>query len=157
MVSIAVDSWTPPGMKFSVLGIIAFYTDSNWKVRHICLDMHDVSEKSGKEAICTKIYTTLEQYQLQNRILSITGDNGSHISTDFITSMLESNNITVKHSIPWIRCFSHIINLVCQELFKIKNDTSTASSRAPKGLENLIEAPEFNMMQTIHLRMPMTR
>jgi hypothetical protein len=146
MVSIIVDSWTPPGMKFNVFGILAFYIDKDWKTRRICLAMHDISEKSGTDVVQEKIFNTLKRYNLQNRILSITGDNGSHISINQLKSQLLQDNIQTQHRIPWIRCFVHNINLICQELYKIKNDR-LPTTQIPNGLENIIEPPAISEVE----------
>ncbi len=114
MVSLVVDSWTPPGMKYTVFGVLCFFVDSQWNTRHFCLGFQNVSGGQTGEHITQYIASLVKAHQLHQRVLSITADNGAHIDIVQITNAITSlGNTRIRHRISYLRCFAHIINLVC--------------------------------------------
>ncbi|GES99322.1 zinc finger BED domain-containing protein RICESLEEPER 2-like [Rhizophagus clarus] len=95
----------------SFLGITIHCITNDWKIKKCLLDFISLEGFHSAELILTKLTNVLQEFNISDRIISLTTDNGSNMLAcrRELASELEAGffNFTFIHN----RCAAHIINL----------------------------------------------
>jgi len=110
-VALTTDIWTSSHNHTSYLGITMHYINNEWELKKCILDFIPIEESHLSRLILSKITNLLQEFNLNNRIISLTTDNGSNMLAcgRELANELEAcfSNLTFSHK----RCAAHIINL----------------------------------------------
>jgi len=71
--------------------------------------------------LTSKVYQTLDEYDLKKRLFCITGDNAANnltMARHLSSQLAIKDNIVWDPDINYIPCFAHVINLVVQKFIK---------------------------------------
>jgi hypothetical protein len=132
-ISFTMDGWTSPN-NISFVCVTCHYVDENWNRRNLLLALREIESCSGRNL--SKLYKkVLKEFGIdKSKILAITLDNASSNSSmieDFNQS-IEEENFRAKR----VRCFAHILNLVCKE--SLKEAQKNLVTDSPKLRENTL-------------------
>jgi len=103
------------------LGITAHWIDDKFCLHRQLLSFIHLTGSHTGSLLASKVYQTLDEYDLKKRLFCITGDNAANNMT---MARHLSNHLAVKDNIVWdpdtnyIPCFAHVINLVVQKFIK---------------------------------------
>lgn len=127
-ISIMFDSWTRPNRQNSVLGVICFFLDDNWKRQQVLLGFADCSTKADALGTSELLYKILDGHHLAHRFSTMTTDNGAHFSLQYLEEQIQRNHQLYNPPLKLtrIRCTAHIWNLVASEIYDT-NKVLTAS------------------------------
>jgi len=110
-VALTTDIWSSSYSNTAFLGITIHYINSDWKLKKSILDFIPIEGSHSSRLILSKITNLLQEFNLNNRIISLTTDNGSNMLAcgRELANELEAcfSNLTFSHK----RCAAHIINL----------------------------------------------
>lgn len=110
-IALTTDIWTSSCNHTAYLGITMHYIDSDWKLKKCILDFIPIEGSHSSRLIFGKIIGLLQEFNLNDRIISLTTDNGSNMLAcgRDMANELEACfcNLTFSHK----RCAAHIINL----------------------------------------------
>ena len=110
-VALTTDIWSSSYSNIAFLGITMHYINSDWKLKKCLLDFIPIEGSHSARLISSKITNLLQEFNLSDRIISLTTDNGSNMLAcgRELANELEICfcNLTFSHR----RCAAHIINL----------------------------------------------
>ena len=110
-VALTTDIWSSSYNNTAFLGITMHYINSDWKLKSCILDFIPIEGSHSSRLILSKITNLLQEFNLNDRIISLTTDNGSNMLAcgRELANELEACfcNLTFSHK----RCAAHIINL----------------------------------------------
>jgi len=78
MVSFTLDGWTSP-FQTSFLGITARWIDDNWNLQDVTLGFEHILGPHTGEVLMQAFVKVVERFGLQQKVFSITSDNGSNV------------------------------------------------------------------------------
>lgn len=116
-ISFGLDIWTSPN-QIQTMGITAHFVSDDWKLINMVLDCHPFPGVHYGIDIYRLFESILVEWNLQDRIATITLDNASNNDT-FVENCIE--NISYFNAEMHIRCFAHILNL-CSVIFLDEKD-----------------------------------
>ena len=96
MVAFTLDGWTSP-FQASFLAVTAHWIDDNWEQKDVTLGFEHLKGSHTGEALMQAFIKVVERFNLQQKIISITSDNGSNVLK--LTTDLE--NYTREHPNEW--------------------------------------------------------
>ena len=94
--------------------IISHYTYSNWKLKKKVLGFRIIYHPHNGRAIYESMTSVFREYNIQNKIFSITFDNASN-NTSVIDLFIRTVRGGRLNEIFRVRCVCHIINLIVQD------------------------------------------
>lgn len=110
-ISLTTDIWSSTYNNTAFLGITMHYITNNWTMKKCLLDFISIEGSHSAALILTKLTDVLQEFNISNRIISLTTDNGSNMLAcgRELANELEAGffNFTFSHN----RCAAHIINL----------------------------------------------
>ena len=89
MVAFTLDGWTSP-FQTSFLAVTAHWIDDNWVQQDVTLGFECLKGSHSGEALMETFVKVVERFNLQQKVMSITSDNGSNVlklTTEFETYM----------------------------------------------------------------------
>ena len=110
-VSLTTDIWSSSYNNTAYLGVTMHYINVNWEIKKCLLDFIPMEGSHTGILISTKLTNILQDFNISDRVISLTTDNGSNMLVcgralaDQLE--LEFSNLTFSHN----RCTAHIINL----------------------------------------------
>jgi len=110
-VALTTDIWTSSHNHTSYLGITMHYIDNNWDLKKCILDFIPIEGSHSSRLILSKIIDLLQEFNLNNRIISLTTDNGSNMLACGRDLANELEICFCNLSFSYKRCAAHIINL----------------------------------------------
>ncbi|KAL0228016.1 hypothetical protein RCL1_004159 [Eukaryota sp. TZLM3-RCL] len=143
--SLTCDLWTS-GAQVPFLGITAHLIDKDFILKSFVLDMKMLPHPHSAVDIADSISETLEQFEISNKVIAVTTDNGKNIinaikqlstkdeelEEEDNLPVQELDLITVFDTVPFgRRCLGHILNLAARaglDLIKPKIKKSEKSS-----------------------------
>src|SRR3954463_5484565 len=127
-ISLTTDIWTSSYNHTAFLGITMHYINNNWKVKKCLLDFIPIEGSHIGSLILTKLIELLQEFNISNRVISLTTDNGSNmlVCGRELANELEAGffGLSFSHN----RCAAHIINLAVKAELK-HLDTSIVKLR----------------------------
>jgi Protein of unknown function (DUF 659) len=105
-VSITTDIWSSIKNE-GFLGITIHFIDKNWVLKHFTLDLFRFKGSHTGQSIANEIYKIIEEFGLQNRVISMTTDNASNM-----TACAKALENKFDHTFIHYRCVAHILNLI---------------------------------------------
>jgi hypothetical protein len=153
-ISFTMDGWTSPN-NLSIEAITAHYIDENWNRKSVILAIREMKSSTGVE-LANLFKKVMKEYNIdQSKILAITMDNASannsmieevNLSQQDSFQSINNNNFDNNENISQlyessnfnatrVRCFAHIINLVCKEALKLNQRTNVTDN------SQLVDAP----------------
>ena len=110
-VALTTDIWFSNYNNTAYLGITMHYINSDWKLKSCILDFIPIEGSHSSRLILSKITNLLQEFNLNDRIISLTTNNGNNMLAceRELANELEACfcNLTFSHK----RCAAHIINL----------------------------------------------
>jgi hypothetical protein len=91
------------------IGITIHYITEEWKLKHFTLEITQITGSHTGAAICDLINNLLEEFNLKEKILSITTDNGSNMVK--ACQLLKDDLKLTAPNFVHFRCICHILNL----------------------------------------------
>lgn len=85
MVAFTLDGWTSP-YQTSFLAVTAHWINDNWVQQDVTLGFEHLTGSHTGKALMHAFIKVVERFNLQQKVLSITSDNGSNVlklTTDF--------------------------------------------------------------------------
>jgi hypothetical protein len=140
--SLSLDCWTSPFQQ-AFIAITGYFLDESWEYREVLLGFEPLLGTHSGENLAKVVQTTIEAYDLSDRIIAITADNASNNHT--LVTSLQAEYPTCS----FIRnpCMAHVIQLSLKQLLgQMKagpeNDTidliwSEDLSRSKRGIEGI--------------------
>lgn len=116
-ISIALDCWTSP-FRQAFMAITGYFIDDEWNYREILLGFEPLHGSHSSANLSAILFDLLQQYDIIDRVLSITTDNASNNLT-LIESMhdsIQSSQIGVTTTMIRVPCIAHVIQLSLQRL-----------------------------------------
>jgi hypothetical protein len=110
-ISRVLDIWTSPSSK-PFLGITVHFIDKDWEVRDCLLDFIAFKGSHTGEKMGETLISVLEEFGIENKILTVTVDNKSN--NDTMVAYLLNKGI-LKDAECHIRCFAHVLNLAVKD------------------------------------------
>ncbi len=124
-ISLTCDAWTARNQD-QFVGISAHYIDNEWVLRKELLGFSLLEGEHSGEKLAAVLHEHIVDFNLENKILSITTDNASNNNT----MMEELDHLTKDWEFPiqreWshVRCLAHVINLCAKAiLYQLKPGT----------------------------------
>ncbi len=154
--SLTFDIWTSL-TQTSYMGVIVTYIDSNFILNYKLIGFDELNESHTGLYIHEKFTNILNQYEHLNinNILSITRDNASNNTTFMNTFKKNYNFITNKDFMNDIRCVTHIINLVVQDILQdyiLNSKNNNNLIEYTTQFENESDLPTYNINITAKVR-----
>ena len=120
--SLTLDIWTSPSQD-PFLCVTLHFIDQNWILKTQVIAFRYIPGKHSGANMALVLENILKEYQIEDRILSITMDNASN--NDKLVGELIKKGI-IRDAEHHIRCFAHIVNLAAQDCIyefedKLKN------------------------------------
>jgi len=117
--SFTTDIWSSLNNE-AFIGVTIHYITNEWKLKHFTLEITQITGSHTGAAICEFISNLLEEFNLKEKILSITTDNGSNMvaACRLLKNDLESTAPNFVHC----RCVCHILNLAVSAGIKKEED-----------------------------------
>jgi len=116
--SLTTDIWTSSYNHIAFLGITMHYINNNWEVKKCLLDFIPIEGSHSENLILTKLIELLQEFNISNRVISLTTDNSSNmlVCERELANELEAEffGLTFSHN----RCAAHIINLAVKAELK---------------------------------------
>jgi hypothetical protein len=110
-VALTTDIWTSNYNHTAFLGITLHYIDGDWQLKKCLLDFIPIEGPHSARSILNKLINLLQEFNISDRVISITTDNGSNIlacGRDLACKLKACFfNLTFSHK----RCAAHIINI----------------------------------------------
>jgi hypothetical protein len=113
--SFAVDGWTSPNMK-PFLGITAHWTDGDWCLQEVLLDLVPLAGPHSGENLCKAFVDTCTEFGILTKLLAVTTDNATNNDTflEGLGKACEERGIRFTDADNHVRCLAHVINLAVQ-------------------------------------------
>jgi hypothetical protein len=110
-IALTTDIWTSNYNNAAFLGITMHYINNYWEVKKCLLDIIPIEGSHTATLILTKLTDVLQNFNISDKIISLTTDNGSNMLAcgRELANELEAgfSNFTFTHN----RCAAHVINL----------------------------------------------
>jgi hypothetical protein len=110
-VALTTDIWSSTYNNTAFLGITMHCITNDWKIKKCLLDFISIKGSHSAALILTKLTNVLQEFNISDRIISLTTDNGSNMLAcgRELANELETGffNFTFTHN----RCTAYIINL----------------------------------------------
>ena len=127
-VALTTDIWTSNYNHTAFLGITLHYINGDWQLKKCLLDFLPIEGPHSARSILNKLINLLQEFNISDRVISITTDNGSNMLAcgRDLACELEGCffNLTFSHK----RCAAHIINIAVKAGMK-HIDTSIVKLR----------------------------
>ncbi|KAJ6634728.1 putative AC transposase [Pseudolycoriella hygida] len=122
-ISYVVDCWTSSN-QFPFQGVVGKWISNDWKM---CLTVIDLTVLQGSHTgklIANSFWGVLKEYNLCEKLLSVTADNTSNVNTMFeeLEIIAQGDDIIFDAKNYRVRCFAHIMNLTCQDIINSIGD-----------------------------------
>ena len=136
IISVTSDIWTNQSND-PFTCVTSHYTDSNWKLKKKVLGFRIIYHPHDGPAIYESMTSVFREYNVQNKIFSITFDNASNNTSaiDLFTRTVRGGPL---NEIFHVRCVCHIINLIVQDGLTLINPS----------IENIRYALQFIMQSS---------
>lgn len=110
-IALTTDIWTCSITRQSYLGITIHFITNFWEMKKCLIDIVLLQDSHSSSLIVNQILSTLEEFNINDRVISLTTDNGGNMvacGRDLAIELdKEFSNLSFNH----YRCAAHIINL----------------------------------------------
>lgn len=107
---ITTDCWTSRN-NAGYIAITFHFIDDNFQLKSVLLSCLEFSDNHTSQNLCQKIKYTIQEWNLENKIIFVVSDNANNIQ--LVLSLLQ-----LKH----FGCFAHTLNLVVQAALRLESD-----------------------------------
>lgn len=109
--SITLDIWTSPSQN-PFLCVTLHFIDESWNMKSQVIAFRYIPGHHSGSKMAEVLFNVLREYQIEDRILTVTMDNASNNNT-LVDELIKMG--TISDAEHHIRCFSHIVNLAAQD------------------------------------------
>ena len=135
-IALTTDVWTSMKQKIAYLGITAHFLQ-DFKLQSVCLCVKKISGSHSGEALAESIHQTISSFNIVEKIITITTDNGANIVK--ACDILNSDKYAGLH-FKRIPCFAHLLNLIVKSsLANLGFGSKKVSTESNDNLEDEIE------------------
>ncbi len=117
-IALTTDIWTCSITSQSYLGITIHFITNLWEMKKCLIDIIPLQGSHNSSQIINQILLTLKEFNINDRVISLTTDNGSNMvacGRDLTIELdREFSNLSFKH----YHCAAHIINLTIKAELK---------------------------------------
>ena len=124
VLSVTSDIWTSC-KDDPYASVTSHYIDSNWELHKKVLGFHLICHPHDGPNIYECITSVFKEYDIVNKIFSITFDNASN-NTSSIDLFVKTIRTGPQKEMFHVRCVCHIINLIVQDGLKLISPSITA-------------------------------
>nr|XP_036584617.1 transposase-like protein [Colletotrichum truncatum]KAF6794135.1 transposase-like protein [Colletotrichum truncatum] len=121
-VSLMIDIWSTPGLKYSLLGVLCHFIDKHWRLQQVLLGAIDMTDGHTASKQATALSTLLENIRQRTkktiRFQTVSADNASSFKPKVLAQELAKGSTSTVQPIYHIRCLAHIFNLVVRAIFE---------------------------------------
>ncbi|XP_035700445.1 zinc finger BED domain-containing protein RICESLEEPER 1-like [Folsomia candida] len=112
--------------QYAFQGVIVQGITREWELLSLPLDLTILNGSHTGENLATQLIKVLEDFNLIDRVHSITSDNASNMTTFFshFKRLMLKKNVDFNIDDFRVRCLAHILNLVCQVALDSLRDMS---------------------------------
>ena len=161
-VAFSLDVWKAPNRKY-IFAIIVHWTTKDFMDRQIVLHFGHLKGSHTGENLARETLTVLKLFNLERKLVAITGDNASNnptlcrhlhklLSKDFTSDITHPpydcrEQMEFKGDQSFIRCLAHILNLIAKAILKALNAGSHKDAKkliyemAEKKIESFTNTP----------------
>jgi hypothetical protein len=142
-ISLTLDMWTAPNRK-PIFAIIGHWVTPTFDEREEVLEFVEVKGSHTGETLAIVVEGLLIELKLKQKLFTITGDNAGNNGTlcdalfrilvqefDDKPSVLGRPQMRFHGKESWIRCFAHVISLICGDVL---TDLKASTAKAAKKL-----------------------
>jgi hypothetical protein len=111
-INLSFDLWTSLGRRLSLLGVVAYYLDAQWRPVTVLLALLRMHGRHTGVGIAEQIHAILTHFRISDNFGHAIADNASENTAclDHLSELLHINLDSRR-----IMCMGHIINLVAQQ------------------------------------------
>lgn len=122
-ISFIIDCWTSSN-QIPFQGVIARWINNDWELCSTVLDLTILEGSHEGKNLAHAFWDVLKEFNLREKILSVTTDNASNMDTLFeeLEKLFSELGIPFDSKNFRIRCFAHIMNLACQAIIRSIGD-----------------------------------
>lgn len=122
-ISFVIDCWTSSN-QFAFQGVVARWINDEWELCSTVLDLTILKGSHAGVKIAEAFWNVVKDYNLCEKILSVTTDNASNMDTMFeeLEKLALQCGITFDSKNYRVRCFAHIMNLSCKAMIQSVGD-----------------------------------
>lgn len=113
-VSICSDIWGDHWQMNSYMGITCIWIDDSWTMQKRLIAYREFNQSHSAQNICHKIHSILSEFNLVDKIFSVSFDNASS-NTASIEDLIEICGPSIGGKFFHVRCICHVINLCVQD------------------------------------------
>ena len=142
-ISLSLDLWTSEN-QVSFLGIVGHWLTEDFEKREELLDFVEIEGRHSGENMAERVKSILEEFEIAEKLLTVTGDNAGNNLTlcDFLHAELlnrfdeEDDPFRMKPLMrfrgraSFIPCLAHIINLICKSILAFLKAGSAHEAQA---------------------------
>jgi len=123
-ISFSIDCWTSSN-QIPFQGVVGSWIDGDWKLRYCVLDLTILEGSHTGENIADAFIKVLTEFNLLSKLHAVISDNASNVNKacDVIETLLKDTDNPFVANQSRIRCFAHILNLVCKSILKRESES----------------------------------
>jgi hypothetical protein len=123
-IALSLDIWTSKN-HLPILGIIGHWLTEDFLYRERLLEFIELQGIHSSENMAAAIWTMLSELDLQEKLITIMGDNASNNKTmalelchSLIGTAFDKKKIQFQGLDSYIRCLAHILNLIMKDILQ---------------------------------------
>ncbi|CAN6319333.1 unnamed protein product [Urochloa humidicola] len=124
-VAITTDLWTSENQKRGYMAITAHFIDDSWTLRNIIMRFIYVPAPHTAEVICDELYEALVEWNLDEKISTVTLDNCSANDKVIpeLVKKITKPKMMLEGKLLHMRCAAHILNLIVKDGLEVIKDS----------------------------------
>jgi hypothetical protein len=145
-ISFVIDCWTSSN-QFPFQGVIGSWIDENWEIHNEVLDLQMLEGEHTGKNIAKAFDEVLQNFDIWNKLLSITTDNASNMDTFFVEleKLAEPQGSSFTSKDFRIRCLAHIMNLACQAMISACGEVTQDTDQEEEDDDDDDDEKEINV------------
>lgn len=130
-ITISFDGWKANNEILDVLGVVAYYLNSDYKLQTIVLGMRDTMGSHTGTNIADHLVDVLSDFEIEgHQVAYYAADNATNNDTALVAL---NAHVTVDPTAQRLRCMGHILNLVCNAiLYGVDEDALEDASQTAR-------------------------
>jgi hAT family C-terminal dimerisation region len=135
-IALSVDIWTSKN-QLPILGVMGHWLTEDFLYKERVLEFTELQGIHSGENVATAIHTMLSELDLQEKLITITGDNAGNNETmvselfhGLQDTAVEKDKIQFEGLDSYVRCIAHILNLIVKDILRALKSGNTKEAFA---------------------------